>query len=84
MTWMAKIPVLGVKPVSRLRRRIEADEDYVICPVCDGRKRVVLYTGKRWEEKRVCIACEETGQISYLKIELNSEESKEDVINRKV
>jgi len=75
MTWMAnKNPTLEVNPVSRLRRRTEIDEGYVMCPVCEGTKRVVLYGGKRWEEKRGCVACEETGQIPYSEIELKSGE----------
>jgi len=68
-----KNPALEVESVPRIRRRTKIDEGYVVCPVCEGTKRVVLYGGKRWEEKRACVACEETGQIPHLEIELKSE-----------
>jgi len=78
MTWMAnKISVLETKPVSRLKRRTKADEGYAICPVCGGTKCVVLYEGKRWEEKRGCVACEETGQIPHSEFSSNHEEVNE-------
>jgi len=74
MTWMAnKIPDLEVESVPQIRRRTKADEGYIMCPVCEGTKCVVLYEGKRWGEKRACAACEETGQIPYLKLGDNNE-----------